>query len=80
MLDNGLPPGDAMIDLPGTELKVGPASTAVGTTVLNAIFADVAAELCKDGNPPVYLSANMPGAKEINQQLVRKYRPRNPHL
>ena len=80
VLDNGLPPGDAMIDLPGTELKVGPASTAVGTTVLNAIFADVAAELCKDGNPPVYLSANMPGARETNQQLVKKYRPRNPHL
>lgn len=24
--------------------------------------------------------ADMPGAAEINQKLVRKYRPRNPHL
>jgi uncharacterized phosphosugar-binding protein len=80
VFDNGLPPGDAIIDLPGSNLKVGPASTAIGTTVLNAIFAEVAAELCKDGDPPVYLSANMPGAKEINQRLVKKYRPRNPHL
>lgn len=80
VFDNGLPPGDAVIDLPGSGLKVGPVSTAIGATVLNAVFAEVAAELSKAGNPPVYLSANMPGAKEINQALVKKYRPRNPHL
>src|ERR1700712_2019808 len=78
--DNGLPPGDAVIDLPDTDLKVGPVSTAIGVTLLNAIFAEVSAELAKDGNPPVYLSANMPGAKEVNQKLVARYRPRNPHL
>ncbi|MDE1994882.1 MAG: SIS domain-containing protein [Rhizobiaceae bacterium] len=80
VLDNGLPPGDALVELSGSNLKVGPASTAIGATVLNAIFADVASELSKDGDPAVYLSANMPGAKEINQRLVKKYRPRNPHL
>ncbi len=80
VFDNGLPPGDAVVDLPGSALKTGPVSTAVGAAILNALFADVAAELAKSGNPPVYLSANMPGAKEINQELVRKYRPRNPHL
>jgi uncharacterized phosphosugar-binding protein len=80
VLDNGLPPGDAVIDLPGSGLKVGPVSTAIGVTVLNAIFAEVAAELSKSGEAPVYLSANMPGAKDINQRLVTKYRPRNPHL
>jgi uncharacterized phosphosugar-binding protein len=80
VFDNGLPPGDAVIDLPGSDLKVGPVSTAIGVTVLNAVFAEVAAQLSSDGNPPIYLSANMPGAKEINQALVKKYRPRNPHL
>jgi uncharacterized phosphosugar-binding protein len=80
VFDNGLPPGDAVIDLPGSDLKVGPVSTAIGVTVLNAVFAEVAAQLARDGNPPIYLSANMPGAKEINQALVKKYRPRNPHL
>lgn len=80
VFDNGLPPGDAVISLPDTELKVGPVSTAVGVTLLNAIFAEVAAQLSKDGDPPVYRSANMPGAKEINQGLVTRYRPRNPHL
>jgi uncharacterized phosphosugar-binding protein len=80
VLDNGLPPGDAVLDLPGTDLKTGPVSTAIGVTVLNAIFAEVASELSKSGDAPIYLSANMPGASEINQKLVKKYRPRNPHL
>ncbi len=80
VFDNGLPPGDALVDLPGTDLKVGPASTAIGATLLNAIFAEVASQLSGDGDPPVYRSANMPGAKDINQRLVDIYRPRNPHL
>ena len=80
VLDNGLPPGDAVLDLPGTDLKTGPVSTAIGVTVLNAIFAEVASELSKSGDAPIYLSANMPGAAKINQKLVKKYRPRNPHL
>ncbi|MFA1627278.1 SIS domain-containing protein [Rhizobium mongolense] len=80
VLDNGLPPGDAVLDLAGSGLKVGPVSTAVGATVLNAIFAEVASVLSKSGDAPVYLSANMPGAAEVNQRLVKKYRPRNPHL
>jgi uncharacterized phosphosugar-binding protein len=80
VLDNGLPPGDAVLDLAGTGLKVGPVSTAVGATVLNAIFAEVACELAKAGDAPIYLSANMPGAAAVNQKLVKKYRPRNPHL
>lgn len=80
VLDNGLPPGDAVLALAGTNIKVGPVSTAVGVTVLNAIFAEVASELSKSGDAPIYLSANMPGAAEVNQRLVKKYRPRNPHL
>ena len=80
VLDNGLPPGDAVIEIEGSGLKVGPVSTAIGVTVLNAIFAEVASELAKSGDAPVYLSANMPGAADINQRLVKRYRPRNPHL
>ncbi|MDM9624382.1 SIS domain-containing protein [Rhizobium sp. S152] len=80
VLDNGLPPGDAVIDLAGTELKVGPVSTAIGATIINAVFADVAAQLSKAGEAPIYLSANMPGAAAVNERLVKRYRPRNPHL
>ena len=80
VLDNGAPPGDAVLDVPGSDLKVGPVSTAIGVTIMNAILAEVAAKLSADGDAPIYLSANMPGAKEINERLVERYRPRNPHL
>lgn len=80
VLDNGAPPGDAVVAVPNNELKVGPVSTALGVAILNAILAGVAARLSQDGNAPIYLSANMPGAKDINEQLVARYRPRNPHL
>ena len=80
VLDNGAPPGDAVIGVEGSELKVGPVSTAIGVTIINAIMAGVAARLVGDGNAPIYLSANMPGARENNEQLVARFRPRNPHL
>src|SRR5690606_33279297 len=39
VLDNGAPPGDAVIGVEGSELKVGPVSTAIGVTIINAIMA-----------------------------------------
>lgn len=79
-IDNGIPPGDAIVGLPGTELKSGPASTVIGAALINAIFAQAAHHLAEDGAPPIYLSANMPGAKETNKALVDRYRARNRHL
>jgi uncharacterized phosphosugar-binding protein len=81
VLDNGAPPGDAITAVPGSELRVGPISTPVGAALMNAVLAEVAARLQSSGMAaPVYLSANMPGAAEINEALVARYRPRNPHL
>ncbi|MGJ4857883.1 SIS domain-containing protein [Labrys sp. KB_33_2] len=81
VLDNGAPPGDAVMVLPGSELRTGPVSTSIGAALLNAVFAEAAARLqAEGGNAPIYRSANMPGAQEINAGLVARYRPRNPHL
>ncbi|WP_343312542.1 sugar isomerase domain-containing protein [Brucella sp. BE17] len=80
VLDNDAPAGDAVLELEGSALKVGPVSTALGVTILNAIFADVAARLVGAGDAPIYLSANMPGSSEVNRDLVVRYRDRNPHL
>ena len=80
VIDNGIPPGDAIVDLPGTNLKSGPASTAIGAAIINAIFAQVAHRLAENGSPPIYLSANMPGAKESNKALISHYIKRNRHL
>ncbi|MFQ0816049.1 hypothetical protein AVM02_17580 [Brucella anthropi] len=80
VLDNDAPAGDAVLDVEGSALKVGPVSTALGVTILNAIFADVAARLVGEGDAPIYLSANMPGSGDVNRSLVERYRDRNPHL
>jgi uncharacterized phosphosugar-binding protein len=80
VIDNRTPPGDAIVELPGTDLKSGPASTVVGATIINAVFAQAAHRLAEDGKPPIYRSANMPGAKENNRTLVERYAPRNRHL
>lgn len=81
VLDNLSPAGDAVISLPGTELRAGPVSTSLGAALLNAVLAEAAARLQGAGTAaPIYRSANLPGANEINQALVTRYRPRNPHL
>lgn len=81
VLDNGAPSGDAIVPVPGSGLKVGPVSTAIGAALINAVLAEVAARLQASGaGAPIYLSANMPGAAEHNEGLVARYRPRNPHL
>ncbi|SFU12985.1 SIS domain-containing protein [Mesorhizobium sp. YR577] len=81
VLDNGAPPGDATMSVPGSELRVGPISTSIGAALMNAVFVEAAVRLQSSGiNAPIYLSANMPGAKEANEALIARYRPRNPHL
>ncbi len=80
VLDNTAPPGDAVVAIGGSELKVGPVSTAIGVAILNAVLADVAETLSAEGNAPIYISANMEGAAAINRGLVERFRKRNPHL
>ena len=81
VLDNEAPPGDAIASVPNSELRVGPVSTALGAALINAVLAEAAARLQASGKgAPIYLSANMPGAAEVNEALVARYRPRNPHL
>jgi uncharacterized phosphosugar-binding protein len=80
VIDNGLPPGDALVDLPGTGLKAGPGSTAIGAALLQALFAEAAARFAVEAPPPIFLSANMPGAAENNAELIERYGKLNPHL
>lgn len=81
VLDNGAPSGDATISVSGSDLKVGPVSTSIGAALMNAVLVEAAARLQSSGaSAPIYLSANMPGAAENNAGLVKRYRPRNPHL
>ncbi len=81
VLDNQGVPGDALIEIGDTGLKVGPLSTIAGAFLLNAILTEAAWQIHeRGGEPPVYISANMPGAADHNAALVEAYRGRNPHL
>lgn len=80
-LDNLGEPGDAVVEVDGSGLKVGPTSTVVGAAVLNAVFVEAVSLLAADGAElPVYRSSNMPGAPEHNRHLVNRFRGRVKHL
>jgi len=80
-LDNLGEPGDAVVEVDGTGLKVGPTSTVIGATLLNAIFVEATCTLAAEGvEPPVYRSSNMPGASEHNRRLVQRFAGRVRHL
>ena len=77
-IDNKIPPGDAIVGI--NKMMVGPASTITGSFILNSILVEVANLLRNEKIFPFYISVNMPGAKENNDKLVKKYKKSNPHL
>jgi uncharacterized phosphosugar-binding protein len=81
VLDNCVPIGDALVEIPGTKQRVGPASTVSGAAILNAIVARVA-ELLQErsGEAPVFMSANLDGGDAHNQRWLEKYRGRLTYL
>lgn len=81
VLDNCVPVGDALVEIPGSNKRVGPASTVTGAAILNSIVARVA-ELLQErtGDAPVFLSANLDGGDEHNQKWLEKYRGRLTYL
>lgn|GEM_PF-104687 len=81
VIDNHLPPGDALVRLDSLALSTGAGSTVVGAFILNALLTEVVERLNARGEtPPIYISANIPGAQAHNDALFAKYRGRNPHL
>jgi len=77
VIDNHVKPGDAALSLPGLEQKVGPTSTALGSAIVQAVVVEALAKLLARGEePPVYISANIPGGKEHNEAILARYRER----
>ena len=77
-IDNKIPPGDAVVEI--NKKMVGPASSITGAFILNSILVEVANLLKNEKIFPFYISVNMPGSKENNDKLVKKYKKSNPHL
>lgn len=77
VVDSRVPVGDAVLALDGFQGNVGPASTAMGAALMNAIVAESADRLLRAGSPPpVIVSMNVPGGDERNRDLTDRYRPR----
>ena len=77
VLDNCVPVGDALIELPGLPQHVGPASTVSGAAILNAVVVRTTELLFqRTGNAPIFISANIDGGDEHNQRWLEHYRGR----
>jgi uncharacterized phosphosugar-binding protein len=60
VIDNCIPVGDAVLELPGLPQKMGPSSTVAGAAIMNAIMIEAAACLQTMGlRVPVISSANV---------------------
>ncbi|WP_425148640.1 sugar isomerase domain-containing protein [Deinococcus sp.] len=74
VIDNGAVPGDAMVDVPGVDVPVGPGSTIGNTAVVNILKVLVAAELARLGSPPLVLaSAWKMGAEASAERFEQAY-------
>lgn len=77
VLDNNGVTGDAIVPIPGTDVKAGPTSTLGGALLLNLLQMEVIHYLADNDLPlPLLRSQNLEGAMEKNQELARKYNPR----
>ena len=77
VLDNKVPPGDAVLRLEGLEVPVAPVSTILNTFIVHSVTALVVERALKEGiKPPVWLSTHLEGADAHNEELLKQYRPR----
>jgi uncharacterized phosphosugar-binding protein len=77
VIDNLGDPGDAVVGLPGYDLKCGATSSVVGCGIVQAITVQAATLLAERGiEPPVLTSANVPQGDARNEGLRQRYQPR----
>lgn len=71
VIDNQGEPGDAAIQIPGLSHSVGPTSTVLGATILNAVVVEAVALLADQGlYPDVYVSSNLAGGDSWNAAAI----------
>ena len=83
VLDDLVPPGDALIALAGGDdpPRAGAASTVTGAAILNAVVVRAAALLQeRTGDAPVFRSANQEGGDEHNRRWLDAYQGRLTYL
>ncbi len=80
-IDNCVPHGDAVMDITGTDVKMGSVSTVASSFIMQALLLEAAEIAAKNGAElPIYKSGNVEGGAEFNKKLIKKYLPRIKHL
>jgi len=81
VIDNHVPSGDAVLAIPGGELRAGPTSTIGSALIYNLMLERISELLVEMRLPvPIFASANLPGANEHNRKLIARYRQRIRHF
>lgn len=76
-----LPYGDAVVEVPGCDQKTGPTSTFCNVFTINLLIIETVKALVAQGvEPPLWVSANLPGGDEKNRHNEEKYIPLIKHL
>ena len=76
-----LPFGDAIVEIEGCRQKTGPTSTMCNVFAINLLMIETVKQLvalCVE--PPLWMSANLPGGDAANRKLEEKWIPRIKHL
>jgi uncharacterized phosphosugar-binding protein len=77
VIDNLCPKGDAMISMEGLPVPVGAGSGVAGMFIMHTIIIQAIQALLERGvQPPVFMSGNLDGADEFNNQLLARYQGR----
>jgi len=71
VLDTGAPVGDAMVSIPGMEMKVAPGSTVGGAMLINCLKAETARRLVDLGHPPVALAGAVAVGSRRSEEIFQ---------
>ena len=76
-----LPYGDAVVEIEGCAQKTGPTSTMCNVFTINLLMNETVKQLVDRGvEPPLWMSANLPGGDEANRAYEERFVPRIRHL
>lgn len=76
-IDCKVPPGDALLSVPGVSQRVGASSTFLNALALNLLTLTAIGKLADRGiDPPIWQSANSPGGDAANRAHITNYKHR----
>jgi len=74
VIDLGVPPGDALVSIPGVNERIGPVSSLLYVAVVNEIKVQTAARLAAVGKlPPVLAGADVVGPERSTELFEMAY-------